>query len=172
MANIDLNKTFIKNFSTSSPVDSEIALDKPVKEEELFSDYKLDLQLSSKMGEGLYSSITERDIAKIKNEEAILQSLRNLLNTKYQSRLLNPEINFDLRSYLFENLTQSKAFFIGYDISTFLPIYEPRVMLNDISVVAYYNSDTYGINMSITIPSINKNVTLSSILDSNGFTFS
>ena len=95
----------------------------------------------------LNSLKTKNDLEKIVNEEAILNSLRNILSTKLYSRLLNPEINFDLRSYLFENITEHKAFFIGYDILSYIPAYEPRVSIKNISVTAYPSDAAYVINL-------------------------
>lgn len=171
MANINLNTLFTKNYKTDSKVDSDINLNKETKEAEIYSDYKLDLTPQMLQGGSINSTVTHNDINKIVNEESILNSLRNIMMTKFQSRLLNPEMNFDLRSYLFEELTEAKAYFIGYDIATYLPMYEPRIIIGDINVVAYYNHDTYVINMNIHIPSINKNIKLSSILNSDGFSF-
>ena len=90
---------------------------------------------------------------------------------KFYSRLLDPDINFDLRSYLFEELTESKAFFIGYDLVHLLPIYEPRVNISNVEVKAYYESDAYEILLHIYIPSIKKNIKLSTVLNGDGFTF-
>ena len=171
MANIDLNKLFTKQYTTTSLVDSEIGLNRPVKNNILFSDVKLDLESTQFLHDSLNSKKTNNDIGKIVNEESILNSLRNIMSTKFFSRLLNPEMNFDLRSYLFENLTEANAYFIGYDIYSQLPIYEPRILIKNIHVTAYYKQDAYGINLEIYIPSINKNVKLSSILNSDGFVF-
>lgn len=172
MANINLNNIFSNNFKTTSPVDSEIKLNREPKKIEVYSDYKLDLSTKMHQGESINSNKTSDDIAKIINEESIINSLRNIMMTKFHSRLLNPEMNFDLRSYLFEEITEAKAFFIGYDISTYLPMYEPRIQIGDIKVVAHYNHDAYVIYMNIFVPSINKNIKLSSILNSDGFSFS
>lgn len=171
MANIDLNKIFIKKPAITSPVDSDIKLNEYPKNDELFSDFKLDLRCEINNDDSINSTTTHHDIAKIVNEESILNSLRNILSTRYFSRLLNPEMNFDLRNYLFEDITEAKAFFIGYDINMYLPIHEPRVVLKDTSVIAHYNHDAYSINLTFYIPSISKNLKLSSILNSDGLTF-
>jgi len=171
MANIDLNKLFAHKQSIVSTVDSDIILNKPKKVDEIYSDLKLDLNPIEYLSDSINSKKTNNDIEKIINEESILTSLRNIMCTKFYSRLLNPELNFDLRSYLFEELTEAKAFFIGYDISTYLPIYEPRISIKSIKVIAYYQNDTYLINLEIYIPSINKSLKLSSILNSDGFSF-
>jgi phage baseplate assembly protein W len=172
MANINLNNLFTKNYKTGSKVDSDINLNKEQGKHIIYSDCKFDLTPQVNYGKSINSAKTENDLCKIVNEESILNSLRNIMLTKFHSRLLNPEMNFDLRSYLFEELTEAKAFFIGYDISTKLPIYEPRIIVGDVKVVAYYNYDTYVIDLTIYIPSIDKTIKLSSILNSDGFCFS
>jgi phage baseplate assembly protein W len=171
MANIDLNSLFRKNFKTTSKVDSEIGLNKDTRKKVRYSDFKLDIVPENNEGRSINASKTSKDIALIVDEESILNSLRNIMMTKYHSRLLNPDMNFDLRAYLFEELTEAKAFFIGYDIATYFPMYEPRIQVGNIKVVAHYGWDTYSISMDIFIPSINKNIKLSSLLNSDGFTF-
>lgn len=171
MSNIDLNSLFKKKFTVTSPVDSEINLNKPVKNDILYSDVKLDLELSKFEGCALSSKKTSNDINAIINEESILNSLRNVMSTRFHSRLLNPEMNFDLRTYLFEPLNEATAYFIGYNILEELPKYEPRISIKNVKVTAYYNYDTYGIDLEIYIPDINKDVKLSSILNSDGIIF-
>ncbi len=172
MANIDLTHLFKNNNNKlKSRVDSDIKLSHNLGNTEIYSDIKLDLTLSAKTNAEYNSDIINYDLEKITNEESVLNSLKNILNTRYCSRLLNPEMNFDLRSYLFENLSESKAYFIGYDISNMLPYYEPRIKIKDISVVVYYGDDTYGVYLNIQIPSLNKAIKLSSILSSEGFSF-
>lgn len=172
MANIDLNKLFVNRFTTTSPVDSDINLNKQQGPDILFSDFKLDLKLEENGNRALNSLKTKDDLEKIINEESILNSLRNILSTKFYSRLLNPEMNFDLRSYLFENITEHKAFFIGYDILSYIPAYEPRVSIKNINVTAYPGNATYTIDLDIHIPVIDKDVKLSSILNSEGISYS
>ena len=94
-----------------------------------------------------------------------------MMNTTYASRLLNPELDFDMRSYLFENLTEAKAYFIGYDLYHSIPAFEPRVAINKIAVDANIKEDTYSITLSITIPSLKKDITVNSILSEDGFLF-
>lgn len=171
MANIDLNKLYKKNFVTTSKVDTDIGIDRPVITPEYYSDLKLDLQLLSFKNKFFNAGASDNDLSKVTNEEAVITSLRNIMNSTYCSRLLNPELDFDMRSYLFENLTEAKAFFIGYDLYHMIPAYEPRVIINDIKVVANIMQDTYSISLSISIPSLQKDVTLSSILSEEGFLF-
>lgn len=171
MANINLNDLFKKRELVTSQVDTNIQFNQPQKVNELYSDFKLDLETEENKTPMLNGDNTTKDIKKIVNEDSVLNSLKNILNTKFYSRLLNPEMNFDLRSYLFEELTEAKAFFIGYDIIHLLPAYEPRVKITNVKVTAYYSSDAYVIDLSISIPSIKKDIKLSSVLSGDGFTF-
>lgn len=173
MANVNLNNIFKKlnigyNQQTSN-VDGDIII--PKEKPSIYSDIKLDLEFKEYSSNILNSKNTSEDINLIINEESVIQSVKNILNTKYTDRLLNPEININMSDYLFENLSEAKAFFIGYDLQQLIPAYEPRVKVSNIRVTAYYNSSTYEISMTITIPSLNKNVKLSSILSIEGFTF-
>ena len=54
----------------------------------------------------------------------------------------------------------------------YLPAYEPRIVIDTVNVTAYYQEDAYMIDLGISIPSLSKSVNLSSILNSDGFTFS
>ena len=171
MANINLNKLFRTPQQITSEVDSNIKFNQPQEVKELYSDYKLDLSFYENKTNLLNSEETSIDVEKIINEEAVLNSLKNILNTKFYSRLLDPEMNFDLRSYLFEDLTEAKAFFIGYDLVHLLRIYEPRVNITNVDVKAYYQADAYVIDLYISIPAIKKDVKLSSVLNGDGFTF-
>lgn len=171
MANINLKNVFKQETPAASKVDSNIKLNQQATTASLYSDLKLDLSFHENKSGLLDSDITSKDLEIITNEESVLTALKNILNTKFYSRILNPEMNFDLRTYLFEELTEAKAFFIGYDISNLLPAYEPRVVVSNVDVTAYIANDAYLINLSIYIPSINKNTKLSSVLSGDGFTF-
>lgn len=48
-----------------------------------------------------------------------------------------------MRKYLFEPITQYKAWFIGYDIHTLLPAYEPRIKVNHVKVIADAENNCY-----------------------------
>lgn len=171
MANINLSNLFKRQQTITSNVDSNIKFNQPSEVSELFSDYKLDLSFNENKTNLLAANDTSKDVEKIINEQAVLNSLKNILNTKFCSRLLDPSISFDLRSYLFDEITEAKAFFIGYDLNHMLPLYEPRIKVVNVEVTAYYSSDAYSIDLYLLIPAINKEVKLSSILNEDGFSF-
>lgn len=171
MANIDLTNIFKKKNESTSPVDSNIVIDNSQSKNEIYSDLKLDLDYGNYKNTYFNGQVSKNDLEKITNEASVINSLRNVMNTTYASRLLNPGLDFDMRSYLFENLTEAKAYFIGYDLYHSIPAFEPRVGINDVSVVANIKNDTYSITLSITIPSLKKDISFYSILSKDGFLF-
>lgn len=171
MANIDLTNLFKKRTNTVSSVDSEIVIDKPESTTEYYSDLKMDMNYGNYKSRFLNSEVSKNDIEKITNERSVINSLCNMMSTTYATRLLNPEMDFDMRSYLFENLSEAKAYFIGYDLYHSIPAFEPRVAINSVHVTANIAQDTYSITMKISIPSLEKEIALTSILSEEGFLF-
>lgn len=116
-----------------------------------------------------YTSI--RDIEASKNEEAILNSVKNWFNTSTYSRLLNPDLHMDLRDYLFELCDEYTAYFIGLDITKSLPYYEPRIQIKKCNITVNRDEGSFYIELQLVIPSLdNKEINLRQLLDSTGFT--
>lgn len=129
MANINLNNYFRKASDIKSPIDSRIQLNKAVTDKEYWGDVRLDLNVNEIKERPLNAKESTRDLQKIVNEESVIVALRNIFNTHVGSRLLNPDMAFEIKQYLFEPLTEAKAWFLGYDICQVLPMYEPRVQI-------------------------------------------
>ena len=127
MANINLNNYFRKTTDVKSKVDSSIKLNKAETDKEVYGDLLLDLDVNETKERPLNAKENTKDLKRLVNEESVIVALRNIFNTYKGSRLLNPEVAFEIKQYLFEPLTQAKAWFLGYDICTTLPLYEPRV---------------------------------------------
>lgn len=75
-----------------------------------------------------------KDVVVLKNEEAIKQSVKNLVLTKLGERLFNPLIGTDTTSYLFELTSTFSANSLIEEIENVLNIYEPRITLRNITV--------------------------------------
>ena len=88
------------------------------------------------------------------NEESVIVALRNLFNTHGCSRLLNPEIDFNLSQYLFSPINTTYAWFLGYDLLHFFPYYEPRVRVTNVEVIAKPDEAMYAIKMTVSIPNV------------------
>jgi phage baseplate assembly protein W len=75
-----------------------------------------------------------KDVVVLKNEEAIKQSVKNLILTKLGERLFNPSIGTSTVGYLFELNSTFSADTLIEEIENVLAIYEPRIILSNITV--------------------------------------
>jgi phage baseplate assembly protein W len=62
-------------------------------------------------------------------------------------------MRFEIKQYLFEPLTSTKAWFLAYDIKQLIPLYEPRVRVNEVSV-SVGNDSCYIIKIKIAVPAV------------------
>lgn len=74
------------------------------------------------------------DIVVLKNNEAIKQSVKNLVLTKLGERVFRPEIGTDISSYLFELNRSVAANELIQQIEQVLEFYESRIILQRIDV--------------------------------------
>lgn len=174
MANINLS-TLAKSFNdkTAKNISDLSNLERTVNT--IYKDIKFDLTDTNDSGifldNSINSDLSVKDIEVSVNENAIYNSIKNWFRTTECSRLLNPELKFDLRSYLFEGINQYTAYFLGLELMQRLPFYEPRVKVEDCIITLDYDHDAYIIEMKLTIPSLNnKTINLKEILSSTGYT--
>jgi hypothetical protein len=116
MANINLNRFYSSDKTLKSNVDSSITVNASTTKNDFWGDIKLDLEEGEYRDTSFNTKQVSSDLQRIKNEEAVIIALRNLFNTQYGSRLLNPEMSFNLGYYLFQPINSVTAWFLGYDI--------------------------------------------------------
>lgn len=138
----------------------------------LYKDVSFDLNLQNTLGGELFRSNDNTDLRSLYDSNAILTSLKNILTTSPGEKLLNPQFGLDLRDYLFESVTETKAFFIGQDILLGLAAQEPRVTLDEITVIAIPEDSSYEITLSLSIPTLKVyEISLKGVLNNDGYTF-
>ena len=74
------------------------------------------------------------DVTMKNNEQAIKRSLRNLVLTNPREKFFHPEIASGVRNLLFENFTPVVKVKLERNIRTLIENYEPRVVLDDVTV--------------------------------------
>jgi phage baseplate assembly protein W len=104
------------------------------------------------------------DVVRVKNDQAIKQSLRNLVLTNYGERMFQPTIGCNIRNALFEPNDILSADDIQHHISTTIQNHEPRVSLIDVVVQPDYEQDTVIINIVFSIINTTTAQSLSMIL--------
>ena len=88
-----------------------------------------------------------KDLVSVRDNNAIKQSIVNLLLTNRGERLFNPNIGSDIRTLLFEPMDYGVAAIIKSKIVDTLTDYEPRIRILELYVIP--NFDTNGFEVSL-----------------------
>ncbi len=81
------------------------------------------------------------------NEDAVKQSIRNLINTNFYERPMQPQIGCNIRSLLFENFTPATQLQAKKYIEELFDNHEPRAELLECIVAPARD----GLSLSVTI---------------------
>ena len=138
-----------------------------------YADLKLDLDLNSHIpSTPVGVSKNAVDFRLSYDENAIFNSIRNIFNTKKGQKILNPTFGLDLEGFLFDNISRENADMIGKTIYEELPIYEPRITVDSVNVIAKPDDNEYEISITIIIPSLdNKAASTTGILTEGTFNY-
>ena len=136
----------------------------------LFKDLFLDLETSVYYNRELHKPSILKDVQGSYDEHAIKNSIANIFLTSPGEKLLSPEFGLDLRDYLFEPVSEFTAFSIQDDIITRLPVMEPRISIDNVSVEPNPDNNEYYITLQINIPSLNVyGLSIRSLLNNSGY---
>lgn len=110
----------------------------------------------------IYSDITVNldvhpdtgDLFLITNENAIKQSLKNLVNTQSYERLYDPTFGGNLTKSLFELMTTEELYTVKTMLENSIQNQEPRISLISINLVADFVNDGVNITIKYTINNI------------------
>jgi phage baseplate assembly protein W len=92
----------------------------------IHTDFKKNLEVSP----------VSSDITVLKDEDAVKESIKNLILTDRGERLMQPTIGGNIRAMLFENITPSIITLIEEQVRTTINLYEPRAELIDVIVTS------------------------------------
>ena len=93
------------------------------------------------------------DIARRLNENAVRESIKNLILTDRGERLFQPNLGSDIRASLFENVTPTTIILLKDKVCEVLNAYEPRCNLLDVEVLG--DIDTNAITVNVVFNVIN-----------------
>lgn len=110
---------------------------------ELYSDFHKDLTLNP----------VSNDLARKRNEEAVKESIKNLILTNRGERKFQPYLGSDIQGLLFENITPDIILIIEEKVKSLISQYEPRA--NVIEVVATAAADDNYVDITIVFNVIN-----------------
>lgn len=105
-----------------------------------------------------------KELARLRNDQSIKQSVRNLILTNYGERLFQPNIGSKIYQSLFEPNDIIAAEDIRYHIETTINQNEPRVNLLQVNVFPDQTNDSISINVVFAILGANQIQSLDVIL--------
>jgi phage baseplate assembly protein W len=85
------------------------------------------------------------DLALRTNEDAIKESLKNLILTDRGERLMQPNLGSDVRASLFENATPITLKILEERVREVINNFEPRVSIINIDVISLYDDNRVSI---------------------------
>lgn len=116
------------------------------------------VELYSDIPNSFAASPVNSDLTRVINEQAIKQSIRNLLLTDRGERLFRPNFGSDLKALLFENATPASITIAEKGVKEFIGLHEKRC--NIISCTISSNLDSNAVEVSILFNVINRSDTV------------
>ena len=124
------------------------------KKQSLYADFKKNLAISP----------ISKDLALIKDDEAVKQSIKNLVLTDPGERLMQPFIGGGIRALLFENITPAVLNLIENQVKSTINTYEPRADIINVTASSKYDDNTVNIVVNFYIRNTNEPIKLDLIL--------
>lgn len=91
------------------------------------------------------------DVVRVRNEQAIVQSIRNLLMTDFYERPFAPSVGSDIKRALFENISPAMSVVIKTAIEDTLSNYEPRAQILETVVAPDDDNNGYNIRLKFSL---------------------
>ena len=104
------------------------------------------------------------DVNKKVDVNAVKQSLKTLIFTRYNERLFQPELGSPIYRLLFEPVDPITTEAIRRSIENLIQNHEPRVILNQLDVIPREDENSYEISIFFTVVGIPLPVSFSTIL--------
>lgn len=102
-----------------------------------------------------------KDLLVRKNEQAVTQSIQNLLQTRFGEKLMDPEVGSKVYEILFEPLDGFSASQLQETIINTIRNYEPRVEIID-CIVSAEDSDSSEVRVDIEYRIVGDTITINS----------
>ena len=106
-----------------------------------------------------------KDVAKLKDVEAVKRAVRNLILTNRFERPFHPEIGSSVRDILFENITQLNAVLLEDRIKEVINNFEPRADISSVQVFDEIDNNRYRVVVNFYVLSATEETTITEFLE-------
>jgi phage baseplate assembly protein W len=119
----------------------------------IYSDFDSELEMQQ-----------DGDIQRDLEEEAIRNSLINIINTRQGSRRMLPEFAINLMDLLFEPMDDTTAYEIGNRVFGAIERWDDRIIVEDLNIHQDYDRGEYDITLDFRLKSSRRVETVNFIL--------
>jgi|TARA_A200000159_G_scaffold161000_2_gene182108 phage baseplate assembly protein W len=121
----------------------------------LYQDFKKNLEISP----------ISSDITVWKDEDAVKESIKNLILTDRGERLMQPNLGGDINALLFENITPAVLVLIQNQVRTTIELHEPRAELIDVIASSNIDDNVVRVNIQFYITNVQQPIKLDVFLE-------
>jgi phage baseplate assembly protein W len=107
------------------------------------------------------------DIALSYDSQAVIRSVRNLIQTNHYERLFNPDLGSSVSSLLFENISPLTGAILEREIKNVIDNYEPRAKVSSVVASPDYDHNAYNVSITFFIQNLTTPTTITVILQRN-----
>jgi phage baseplate assembly protein W len=143
----------------------ERVADNYTKQRYVYKDLNFDLSFEKVFPIGYTTAVNNNDLKTNFDFEAVRNSLQNLFNTLPGQRFLFPEYGLDFNQFLFLPITENNGRAIGERLLNTIEKFEPRIIIQNVEVVADPDNNLYLFKIVVLIPVLNRNTALTGELN-------
>ncbi len=100
-----------------------------------------------------------------KNEQAIIRSIRNIIQTDRFERPFQPKLGCRIKSFLFENMSHQVATAMKKEIEQTIAEHEPRARLLDVIVAPIEEKNMYVVTIIFYTVNVEQPITFKLVLE-------
>lgn len=106
----------------------------------------------------------KKDINKHLDEQAVINSLKNIILTNHYEKPFNPDYGSNIRALLFENIDSITAITLEREILQTIENFEPRVSVSKVTAVPDFDNNGYSIKLDFFIINLTNPITIQFLL--------
>jgi phage baseplate assembly protein W len=106
----------------------------------------------------------KKDINKHVDEQAVINSLKNIILTNHYEKPFNPDYGSNIRALLFENIDNITAITLEREILQTIENFEPRVSVSKVTAIPDFDNNGYSIKLDFFIINLTNPITIQFLL--------
>lgn len=101
-----------------------------------------------------------KDINKHVDEQAVINSIKNIILTNHYEKPFNPDFGSNIRAMLFENIDSIAAISLEREILQTIENFEPRVSVSKVTAIPDFENNGYNIKLEFYIINLTNPITI------------